>query len=120
MQASTKMVMTPEEYLEQERKAPFKSEYYAGEVFAMAGASPRQYLDRGQYRLPLRGPSSRARAMLRPPQRFACEGHAATGLYTYPDVVVVCGTPRYEDRQKDTLLNPNSPRRGSFQLHRGL
>ena len=29
------------------------------------------------------------------------------GLYTYPDVVVVCGTPRYEDRQKDTLLNPN-------------
>ena len=29
------------------------------------------------------------------------------GLYTYPDIVVVCGTPRYEDRQKDTLLNPN-------------
>jgi Uma2 family endonuclease len=36
--------MTPEEYLRQERKAPFKSEYYAGEVFAMAGASPRHVL----------------------------------------------------------------------------
>ena len=30
----------------------------------------------------------------------------ATGLYTYPDVVVVCGSPHFEDRQRDTLLNP--------------
>ena len=41
MQAQVRSHMTPEEYLRQERKAPFKSEYYAGEVFAMAGASPR-------------------------------------------------------------------------------
>jgi Uma2 family endonuclease len=31
---------------------------------------------------------------------------AATGLYTYPDVVVVCGQPRFEDEERDTLLNP--------------
>ena len=31
---------------------------------------------------------------------------SATGLYTYPDVVVVCGQPQFEDRQRDTLLNP--------------
>lgn len=29
-----------------------------------------------------------------------------TGLYTYPDVVVVCGEARYDDDQRDTLLNP--------------
>ncbi len=29
-----------------------------------------------------------------------------TGLYTYPDVVVVCGEPRFEDQHVDTLLNP--------------
>ena len=29
-----------------------------------------------------------------------------TGLYTYPDVIVVCGEPRFEDDQLDTLLNP--------------
>jgi Uma2 family endonuclease len=29
-----------------------------------------------------------------------------TGLYTYPDVVVVCDEPRYEEPQLDTLLNP--------------
>jgi Uma2 family endonuclease len=31
---------------------------------------------------------------------------SATGLYTYPDVVVVCGQPRFDDDQNDTLLNP--------------
>ena len=30
----------------------------------------------------------------------------ATGLYTYPDVTVVCGEPRFQDREVDTLLNP--------------
>jgi Uma2 family endonuclease len=30
----------------------------------------------------------------------------ATGLYTYPDVVVVCGEPRFQDSEVDTLLNP--------------
>ena len=29
-----------------------------------------------------------------------------TGLYTYPDVVVVCGKARFEDKHTDTLLNP--------------
>jgi Uma2 family endonuclease len=29
-----------------------------------------------------------------------------TGLYTYPDVVVVCDEPRFEDAEVDTLLNP--------------
>ena len=31
----------------------------------------------------------------------------ASGLYTYPDVVVVCGKPQYEDREQDSLLNPS-------------
>ena len=31
---------------------------------------------------------------------------SATGLYTYPDVVVVCGQPRFDDQEEDTLLNP--------------
>ena len=31
---------------------------------------------------------------------------SATGLYTYPDVVVVCGPPEFSDENRDTLLNP--------------
>jgi Uma2 family endonuclease len=30
----------------------------------------------------------------------------ATGLYTYPDIVVVCGAPQLLDGRRDTLLNP--------------
>ncbi|MCU1267958.1 MAG: hypothetical protein JWM21_4276 [Acidobacteria bacterium] len=30
----------------------------------------------------------------------------ATGLYTYPDIVVICGEPKLEDEHFDTLLNP--------------
>ena len=29
-----------------------------------------------------------------------------TGLYTYPDIVIVCGKPELEDADLDTLLNP--------------
>src|SRR5690349_1378227 len=32
----------------------------------------------------------------------------STGLYTYPDVTVVCGTPALEDTYVDTLLNPTA------------
>ena len=33
-------------------------------------------------------------------------GPVQTGSYFYPDVVVVCGEPRFEDDTFDTLLNP--------------
>jgi Uma2 family endonuclease len=53
-----------------------------------------------------------------------------TGLYTYPDVIVVCGEAQFEDNQQDTLLNPtlivsaglglgNRVSTGSGSTHRG-
>ena len=41
MATHTKAFLTPEQYLEIERKAEFKSEYFQGEMFAMAGARSR-------------------------------------------------------------------------------
>ena len=32
----------------------------------------------------------------------------ATGLYTYPDIVIVCDKPQFEDAVFDTLLNPRT------------
>jgi Uma2 family endonuclease len=83
--------LTPEEYLERERKADYKSEYFQGEVFAMAGASRRHSLIVTNLVVSLHG---RVKGR-------GCEVHLndlrlrvpATGLYTYPDVMVVCGTP---------------------------
>jgi Uma2 family endonuclease len=100
-----KTFLTPEQYLEIERKAEYKSEYFRGEMFAMAGASRAHNLlvahllrDLGQQ---LRG---------KPCEIYPSDMRvrvSSTGLYTYPDVVAVCGEPKLLDNQLDTLLNPH-------------
>src|SRR5262245_59415520 len=44
MSAKPTPFLTEAEYLELERRAEYKSEYFAGHMFAMAGASPRHVL----------------------------------------------------------------------------
>jgi len=104
MSAILKPFLTPQQYLAQERKAEFRSEYYKGEVFAMAGASANHTLIKdnlaGETRNELKGRQCRVwtrdmRLLVSP-----------TGLYTYPDIVIVCDQPRFEDDVLDTLLNP--------------
>jgi Uma2 family endonuclease len=95
---------TPEEYLALERQAQCKSEYYAGEVFAMAGASR-------WHNLIVANVISELRSQLkgRPCTTYPSDMRvkiSPTGLYTYPDVTVVCGAAQFEDTQQDTLLNP--------------
>src|SRR5215471_2641510 len=98
--------LTPEQYLEIERKAEFKSEYYQGEMFAMAGAR------RNHIRL-----VTNTVASMHPQLRGGeCEVYSndmrvcvsSAGLYTYPDIVVACGKPQFLDGELDTLLNPVS------------
>jgi Uma2 family endonuclease len=104
MTAVPKRLLTPAEYLDRERKAEFKSEYYRGELFAMAGASYEHTRVKDNLARLLGnafegGPcvvlTSDLRVKVTP-----------VGLYTYPDVVVVCDRPEFEDAQGDTLLNP--------------
>lgn len=104
MHLEPKARCTPEEYLALERSSREKHEYFAGEIFAMGGASERHNLIVtnvvGELRRQLKG---------RPCKTYASDMRvkvAATGLYTYPDVVVVCGDARFDDEQRDTLLNP--------------
>lgn len=96
---------TPEEYLALERQAEHRSEYYASEIFAMSGASEAHNLIAGNIfaslHTQLRG---------RPCRVYMSDMRvkvSPTGLYTYPDVVVVCGERQFDDVQHDTLLNPN-------------
>jgi Uma2 family endonuclease len=96
--------LTPEQYLEIERKAEYKSEYYAGEMFAMAGASFVHNKLVWNLIAGL-GPQIRARGCTGCPSDMRVHV-SATGLYTYPDVVVVCGEPQLVDKQLDTLSNP--------------
>lgn len=96
--------ITPQEYLAIERKAEYKSEYLHGEIFAMGGASRKHNLVAGNI-------FGELRQQLKNRQCEAYMGDmrvkvTAAGLYTYPDVVVVCGEPKFEDQHVDTLLNP--------------
>jgi Uma2 family endonuclease len=100
-----KLYITPEEYLEIERTAEYKSEYYNGELFAMSGASRRHNV----IAFNISG------ILYRQLRNRHCEAYTAdmrvkvspTGLYTYPDVAIVCGEPLFEDDHLDTLLNPS-------------
>lgn len=104
MSLQPKTHLTPEEYLAIERKAEYKSEYFNGEMFAMAGASERHALIVTNVVAELRG-----QLRHRPCTVYSTDLRvrvSPTGLYTYPDVIVVCGQAQFADDQKDTLLNP--------------
>jgi len=105
MSAEPERRWTVEEYLALERESEIRHEYLDGEIFAMSGGS-RQH-NRISWNI-----VGALDAQLRGGR---CEGFAsdmrvripATGLFTYPDVVVVCGEPHFDDAESpDTLLNP--------------
>jgi Uma2 family endonuclease len=104
MASNPKKKYTPEEYLELERQAEYKSEYFDGEIFARAGASEEHNLIAGNIFASLH---SQVR-------KHGCRAYISDmridmskkGLYAYPDVVVVCGASEFSDRHKDNLTNP--------------
>ena len=105
MSTLSKTFLTAEEYLEIERKAEYKSEYYQGEMFAMAGASEAHNLLVWNLIREL-GQQLRSRPCHAYPSDMRVRV-SPDALYTYPDVVVVCGERQFLTEQKDTLLNPS-------------
>ena len=96
--------ITPEEYLAREREAEFKSEYLNGEIFAMAGASRPHNLITGNIYAKLHAQLERRACNVYPSDMRLKV--SSSGLYTYPDVMVVCGEEQFDDDEEDTLLNP--------------
>lgn len=98
------MRMTEAEYLAFERASDIRHEYLDGHVYAMTGASRAHNLIS----------TYTAASLINQLRGRPCEVYAsdmrvrvsATGLYTYPDVTVVCGNPQFADSALDTLLNP--------------
>jgi Uma2 family endonuclease len=99
-----KSYATPEEYLALERAAEYKSEYFDGEIFSMVGASRKHNLIATNI-LSLLWQQLRGKSCEVYPSDMRVRIPSAN-LYTYPDVVVVCSEPQFEDEQVDTLLNP--------------
>lgn len=104
MATKPKPYLSPEDYLAFEREADAKHEYYAGEIFAFAGASEEHNLIVANVIREL-GNELKGRPCKVYPSDMRVRV-SPTGLYTYPDVTVVCGEARFGDDHNDTLLNP--------------
>lgn len=104
MTALPKTKHSPTEYLAREEQAETRSEYFAGAIFAMAGAS----IEHNQIKENLSGElfsrlkSSQCRTFSSD-QRLKVD---PTGLYTYPDLMIVCGPVERDPLNAHTIVNP--------------
>ena len=95
---------SPQEYLKIEREAIYKSEYFQGGIFAMAGASENHNMISRRVSGSLFNHLSDKK----------CTHYSAdmklhipvNTLYTYPDLMVVCGDKKFLDGEKDVIMNP--------------
>lgn len=105
MVQSVEKSISPGEYLDWEEDQEGKHEYFHGRIYAMTGGS----LEHATIILNL-GASLLSRLRDKNCRVFTSEMRVkvdATGLYTYPDLVVTCGEMELERRSKSvTLLNP--------------
>lgn len=105
MSSQPKTYFTPEEYLALERRAEYKNEYFDGEIFAMVGASRKHNLIT----------TNITRELSQQLKATPCEVYSSdmriripnANIYTYADVTVAGGEPKFEDAELDTLLNPD-------------
>lgn len=90
------------EYLALERRADTKSEYYHGEIFGIPRAN-REHCIVVSAIIAALHPLIKAREMYASRMRLRV---AATDFFTYPDIVITCDQPQFDDDEFDTLLNP--------------
>jgi Uma2 family endonuclease len=113
-QPKRKFAYTIDQYLAIERKSEERHYYLDGEIYAMAGESPAHgdistnlvMLLASQ----MRGTPCRVRSKDTKVRSGAIlsAGETTRGLFSYPDVVVICGEPEYHDNLRDVVLNPKA------------
>ena len=104
MSQVVRQTYTPVEYLALEEAAEIRSEYDAGEIRAMAGGSRHHSLIIGNIH----------RRLHQGLETGDCEIHmsdmrllvARHDLYTYPDVMIICGPVEFMPERDDTVTNP--------------
>lgn len=100
--------LTEEEYLIQEAKAEYKSEYYNGKVVAMAGAQDEHNLIVANLLRVLGNCAVENNCIVYPSDMLLKLAHC--NMFVYPDVMMVCKKRQIEKKSKnglDALLNPS-------------
>ena len=106
MSAMPKTKLNELQYLAIENAAEFRSEFFDGEMFAMAGATPGHNTIRenlgGELYARIKGGRCRSYSV---DQRVKVE---RTGLYTYPDLLIVCGKKQLASDDANSIVNPTA------------
>jgi Uma2 family endonuclease len=101
-----------DEYLALERAAEERHIYLDGEIIAMAGESGEHgdisvntVISLGTQ---LKGKPCRVRDKDTKVRSgpIPMKGHSRKGMFSYPDILVICGEVEYHDAYKDVILNP--------------
>lgn len=104
MSAAEKVTLSEAEYLAREAVAEGRHEFVGGEVVAMAGGSQRHALIAANI---IGALWSRLRGTPCRPTTGDQRVHVVeTGLYTYPDVTVICGKPEAHAGDRQSVVNP--------------
>lgn len=96
--------LTPEEYLALDRASDQKNEFWCGEVYAIAGGSPAHSFVISNVQIALGTRFLERDCLVFNSDLRVCVD--ASKLWTYPDITVVCGQPKYTDEKRDTISNP--------------
>lgn len=104
MQITQQRYYTPEEYLELEEAADYKSEYIDGQIIPMAGGT----VNHNQIALNL---STELNFAFKKQNYQVYMGNVRLWIpqkrtYTYPDVMILAGEPEFFNNRKDVILNP--------------
>ena len=103
---------TAEEYLAMERKSKRRHQYLDGDIFAMAGESwnhavissnVARSLGNQLENKPCHTVSKDTKVRSGP---FLRGANKSSGLFSYPDIVIVCDEPEFYDDATDVVLNP--------------
>ena len=98
-----KQFFTPDEYFELESSATYKSEYFQGEIFMMAGASANHD------RISLNVTSALNLGLKKSCEVFSSDIKVQIDpntFFTYPDASVVCGKIQFAPNRDDMIINP--------------
>lgn len=103
---SQQTMYSEEEYLRLENDAFEKSEYFQGQIIAMAGATPnhnrvKENVVGELYPILKKDKSCRSSSS---DQRIHIPENS---LYAYPDIVIVCGPNKFSKLDRITIVNPS-------------
>jgi len=111
---TSKSAYTVDQYLKIERAAEERHYFVDGEIYAMAGESNAH----GEISVnvvaaiasQLKGTRCRARTKDTKVRSgpILSAGETTRGMFSYPDVMVICGEPEFHDALTDVVLNPKA------------